>query len=377
MNIYFDHNATTPVDGRVLDAMLPYLRQHYGNPSNVHRMGRIARSAIEVAREQVAEWLHVQPTQVVFTSGGTEANNLALNAALRTPGQIVISAVEHSSVIETAHALKREVVTIPVDKQGRVTAASLEAALTADTRIVSIMTANNESGVVQDIATLGALVRERGFWFHSDAVQAAGKIDLDFGAMNTHFMTLSAHKIYGPKGVGALIVDSSLQLRPQLYGGGQERGRRSGTENVAAIVGFGCAAELARVELDKRRAHLQALHDQLEQRLSVLPGVTIFANQAQRLPNTTFFAVQGIDGETLVMELDRRGISLSSGSACASRLTEPSYVLSAMGVDETAARGALRVSLGKDNTQAEVDHFVLELSREIEALQVISQAAWA
>lgn len=380
MGIYLDHNASTPVDERVAEAMLAVLRTGQGNPSSVHGPGRGARAAIEQAREQVAALVGAAPGQVVFTSGGTEANNLALHAVLADApsGRLAVGVIEHASLLEAAEARARRgwsLDRIGVDAAGRVTPDHLAAVLRPDTRLVSVMMANNETGAVQDIAPLASLARDAGAVFHTDAVQAAGKLPVDFGASGAQLMSLSAHKLYGPKGVGALVVDRSVELVPLLYGGRQEKGLRAGTENLAGIVGFGLAAELALQALDSRHRQARRLREHLEAGLAGLPGVTVFAAAAERLPNTTQFAVAGIDGEALLMQLDRDGIAVSSGSACTSGSTEPSHVLTAMGVDEETARGAIRVSLGRDNTEADVDALLASLRRRIEWLQKASRAA--
>ncbi len=375
MPVYLDHNATTPLDARVLDAMLPYLREHYGNPSSLHLQGRTARAALDQAREQVAALVNAHPSQVVFTSGGTEANNYALKgvAAKLTPGRIAISAIEHSSLLGAAQGLVAhgwQCDSIAVDEQCRVSRAALSMVLKSGPRLVSVMIVNNETGVIQDIAALSAQVRAAGAIMHTDAVQAAGKIAVDFPASGAHLMSLSAHKLYGPKGVGALIVDKALDLEPLLQGGGHEMERRAGTENVAGIVGFGAAALLAQQELASRTAHLKTLRDALEQRLRALSGVVVFAAQMQRIANTVLIGVPAIEGETLLMELDRHGIAVSSGSACASGSPDPSHVLLAMGVDPDAARRVIRISLGKDNTLADIDRLITVLNEQISRAQV-------
>lgn len=379
MPVYLDHNATTALDGRVLQAMLPYLREHYGNPSSVHSWGRMARAAIDQAREQVAALVNAHPSQVVFTSGGTEANNLALKgtAARMAVGRAAISAIEHASLLGPAQALARQgwsVDSVAVDDQCRILLSSLSEALNNRPRLVSVMMANNETGVIQDIATIGAQARAAGAVVHTDASQAAGKIPVDFFACGAHLMTLSAHKMYGPKGVGALIVDKALEIEPLLHGGGHEMGRRGGTENVAGIVGFGAAAELARDELAERGALLSELRNMLETRLRDVAGVVVFAEQAECLPNTVMIGAAGIDGEMLLMNLDRKGIAVSSGSACASG--KPSHVLLAMGVAGDLARGAIRISLGKDNTRQDVENFVAVLREQIGRLRAPSVSAW-
>lgn len=361
---------------------MPYLRDHHGNASSVHAYGRVARNAIDQAREQVAVLVNAQAAQVVFTGCGTEANNLALKgvAARLTAGRVVVSAVEHASLLGPARALGRQgwrIDVIAVDDQCRVSLASLSEALTdassdaikAAPHIVSVMMANNETGVIQDIPAISAQARRVGAIMHTDAVQAAGKIPVDFPASGAHLMSLSAHKLYGPKGVGALIVDKSLELEPLLHGGGHEMGRRGGTENVAGIVGFGAAAELALSELAVRSAHLRKLRDLLEAGLRELPGAVIFAEHAERLPNTVLIGVPGIDGEALLMNLDRKGIAVSSGSACASSGGEPSHVLLAMGVDPDVARRVIRISLGQGNAPEDVLRLTAALREQVDYLQ--------
>ncbi len=382
MLVYLDHNATTPLDERVLESMLPFLGASPGNPSSVHAAGRTARTAVEVAREQVAALVAAHPDEVVFTAGGTEANNTALKGvAWRRPGRLAISAIEHPSVSVPAAALGRlgwDVESIGVDTQGRVNEAALDEALRRGADLVSLMWANNETGVVQPMKRLAGLVRERGALLHSDAVQAAGKIPLRFGAEGEQLMSLSAHKIGGPKGAGALLVDRRVELGPLLHGGGQERNRRGGTENVPAIVGFGKAAELALAELRARRTHWSALRDGFEARLrAAVPEVVVFGSEAERLPNTMFFAVPGIDGATLVLALDRRGVAVSSGSACGSRHEAPSSVLTAMGVAPELARCAVRVSIGTSNGEADIEVAVKAIAAEVGMLRRMATPQWA
>lgn len=367
MPVYLDHNATAPLEEVALEAMLPYLREQFGNPSSVHRQGRRARAAVDAAREQVAALVQAHPSQVIFTSGGTEANNLAIQgvASRQHPGRILIGATEHPSVIETATSLADRgwhIEHLPVDGQGRLRHDALQQALRPTPVLVSVMTANNETGVMQDMAAIAASVRNSGALLHTDAVQAAGKTALDFSTSGAHLMSVSAHKIGGPKGTGALIVDKAVDMKPLLHGGGQEKGRRSGTENVAAIVGFGAAATVARERLAAYGLRLSRLRELLEAGLGGFHGVEIFAAGAPRVPNTVCFGVHGMEGETLVLGLDRLGFSVSSGSACASGSNEPSPVLLAMGVERDLARGSLRVSLGWRTTETDVEEFLRALS---------------
>lgn len=370
MAAYLDHNATTPVDPRVLEAMLPYFGGPYANASSLHRYGRAARDAVDRARAQVAALAGARPEQVVFTSGGTESNNLAIRGATegRTPAAALYGATEHSAVLEPMQALAGRgwaVDAIPADAQGQLDAGWLDARLArGDVRLVSCMRANNETGVVTDVAPLFERARAAGAVTHCDAVQAAGKLPLDVAELGADLVSLSGHKLGGPKGVGALIVRGETDLVPQIVGGGQEDGLRGGTENVAAIVGFGAAAALAAEELDARTGHVRGLRDQLEMLLANMPGVTIFARDAVRLPNTLQFAIAGFDGEALLMALDQSaGIAVSSGSACDSGKGEPSHVLLAMGLDPDTAKGAVRVSFGPDNSMDDVQALAEALTR--------------
>lgn len=369
MPTYLDHNATTHLDARVLEAMLPYLSGPSANASSLHRYGRIARDAVEQARAQVARLVGCEPREILWTSGGTEANNLALKgvaSAHGAPGRVIYGATEHPAVMEAAEALRAQgwaVDAARVDRIGLLDFGALAQQLAqAPVRLVSVMRANNETGVVQDIAHVAVLAHRAQAWLHVDAVQALGKLPVDIGDLDCDLLTLSSHKIYGPKGAGALVVRSHVDLHAVQHGGAQERGLRGGTENVAALVGFGAAAELAQAELDARASHTLALRERLEAGLRTRRDVIVFGQHApQRLPNTLQFAVQGWDGEALLMALDRKGFAVSSGSACASGTGEPSHVLLAMGYDRVTAKGAVRVSLGKDNVEADVDGFLAAL----------------
>ena len=358
--IYLDHNATTPIDERALEAMLPFLQVFYGNPSSLYRHGRVVRSAIDTAREQVAALVGVQATQVIFTSGGTEANNLALQA-IKLGSRLAISAVEHPSVSEPAENLARfgcDLKIIGVDNNGLVTQDAITEIIEHSPALVSVMLANNETGVVQNIANFTGQLKAKGITVHTDAVQALGKMPVDFNHLGVQMMSVSSHKIYGPKGCGALIVDKSTTLKPLLWGGGQEQGYRAGTENVPAIIGFGKAAELAGLELVQRTEHALKLLTLLEDCLTAIPGISIFAKDVARLPNTVQFGIEGMDGEMLLMKLDQKGVAVSSGSACASGGGKPSPVLAAMGVSADLAKSAIRVSLGKANTETEILEFI-------------------
>ncbi|MBD5805355.1 Cysteine desulfurase [Azoarcus sp. Aa7] len=377
--VYLDWNAAAPLEPAVRDAMLSWLGSRFGNASSRHEYGRQARAAVDEARARVAVAVGAHATEVIFTSGGTEANNLFVKGAagLMKPGLIAISAIEHPCVREPAKQLRRADWTlreIAVDRAGLVKRTDWLAVLAAKPALVSVMLANNETGVLQDVATLAREAKEAGAWFHTDAVQALGKIGVDFRALGVNAMTLSAHKVGGPLGAGALVVDKRLELAPLLAGGGQERGLRSGTENVAAIVGFGVACELAAARVSGENARLCGLRDTLEAGLAAR-GMRIFSAGAPRLPNTVFFAAEGVDGETLVARLDRAGFACASGSACSSANPEPSHTLLAMGVERETARGAVRVSLGRDTQEKHVVDFLACLGQQMSELNNLTAVA--
>jgi len=360
--IYFDHNATTPIHPEVLEAMMPFLTSLYGNPSSLHRHGRAVNTALEQARFQVANLVNVSADQVIFTSGGTEANNLAILGAANTQKpHILLGSTEHPSVLDTVASLNNkgfDATALPVNSNGLLLEETLLANMKPNTGFISLMLANNESGVIQDISALSHSIRDKNVVFHTDAVQAVGKLNVDFNQLGVNLMSLSAHKVYGPKGVGALIHDKNTPLSALLHGGGQENGFRPGTENVASIIGFGKAAELAKQQLDARTQHLKSLQSALEQGLQDIAGLTIVANEVTRLPNTSQILMENIDGEMLLMQLDQQSVAVSSGSACSSNSKIPSAVLTAMGYADKLALSAIRISLGEQNTLDEVNTFV-------------------
>jgi cysteine desulfurase len=380
--VYLDHNATTPLDPAVLAAMLPWLESLCGNASSRHEYGRAARRAVDEARQQVAAAVNAHPTEVVFTSGGSESNNLFLKGAAASlkAGVLAVSAVEHPCILKPAAQLARQgwqLRQLAVDAAGRVSADDFSNALLEKPKLISVMTANNETGVIQDVPALATAAKAGGAWFHTDAVQALGKLAIDFRALNAagvHAMTLSAHKAYGPKGAAALVLDKRVELQPLIAGGGHERGLRSGTENVPAIVGFGLAAELAAQRVAELPMRLKMLRAKLEAGLVGL-GARVFAVEALRLPNTSYFAFPEMDGETLVGKLDREGFAVASGAACSSANPEPSHVLQAMGVAPEIARGAVRVSLGTSNTEEEIEQVIKALQATVGRLQGLTALA--
>ncbi|MHB8619049.1 MAG: cysteine desulfurase NifS [Chloroflexota bacterium] len=370
--IYLDHAATTPVDPRVVEAMLPYFTEKFGNPSSIYAPARESRRALEHARETVAQILGAQPRDIVFTACGSESDNLAIKGvaeAYRSRGNhIITSAIEHEAVLETCHYLEQRgfrVTYLPVDQHGTVDLAALEAALSDDTILVSVMMANNEVGTIQPLERIAALVKSRGIIFHTDAVQAGGTLDLDVDRLGVDLMSLSGHKFYAPKGVGVLYVRQGTRLMPQLLGGGQEKNRRAGTENVAYVVGLARALELAYEELGPNNERIQALRDRLRDGvLSTVPDAVATGHPTDRLPHNASFCFKNVEGERILLSLDLNGIAASTGSACTSASSEPSHVLTAMGIPAAIAHGAIRMTLGKGNTAEDVDR-VLSLMAEI------------
>jgi cysteine desulfurase len=362
--IYFDHAATTPVDPRVLEAMLPYFTERYGNPSELHRLGREARAAVEEARAQVAAALGAGDKEIVFTGGGTESDNLALFGYLARfqPGHLIVSAIEHPAVMEAARALNRlgwAVDFVPVDGDGLIDIDAYTQAFRDDTKLASIMFANNVVGTVQPVAELARIAHEKGAAFHTDAVQAVGSLPIDVAELGVDMLSLSGHKLYGPKGIGALYVKRGTRLQPILHGGGHERRLRSGTENVPGIVGLGVALELAVGQLSEVRPRLEALRDRLAAGvLGHIPEVTYLGHPTERLPGNVAFSVRYVEGESMLLQLDAQGFMVSSGSACASGSLEPSHVVLALGLRAEDAHGSMRISLGRENTEEEVDAFL-------------------
>lgn len=384
--VYLDHSATTPVDPRVLSAMMPYLTENYGNASSVHLFGQKARAAVDKSRRQIGALIGARPSEIVFTSGGTEANNLAIRgvceAAEPHGKHIVTSAIEHPSARGPIEHLEKkgwEVTRLPVYDDGIVRVEDVSDAIRLDTVLISVMLANNEIGTIQPVAEIGALVRKRRndghrhLAFHTDAVQAAGRIPIDAEALGCDLLTLSAHKMYAAKGAGVLFVRRGVRLFAQNVGGHQERERRAGTEPVANIVGFGAAAELAKQEMFDRNEHTRRLRDRFEAGVSErIEDIVFNGDREQRLPHVSNISFRFIEGEGLLIHLDLQGVAVSTGSACSSGTLEPSPVIRALGRDEERARGAIRFSFGKDNTDADVDYVLDVLQRAVESLRALS-----
>lgn len=383
--IYMDHNATTPVHPEVLEAMLPLYRDEWGNPSSIHWAGKEPAGRIDDARDQVASLIGARARDLFFTSGGTESDNTALMGVLlgRTDRgrHLVTSSIEHKAILDMGAYLEKlhgaEVTYLPVDERGRHDLAAVEAALRDDTVLISMMLANNELGNLNDIAAIAELAHARGVLVHCDAVNALGKVPVDVGDLGVDLLSISAHKIYGPKGCGALWVKRKTPFEPYIRGGGQERGRRCGTYNAAGIVGFGKAAELAEARLEAGAMDAtRALRDRLESELLArLDGVEINGDPESRLPNTTNLSFDGVDGEALVLNLDLRGIAISTGSACTSGSLDPSHVLVALGKDERWLDAAIRFSLGASNDAAQVDVVVEAVVAEVEKLRALARSA--
>lgn len=379
--VYLDHAATTPVLPEVLNAMTPYLTQSYGNPSALHQAGQTARSAVEYARLCVARTLNADPGEIVFTSGGTESDNAAIfGAALAHPEKrhLITSPIEHHAVSEPLHTLEKqgyEVEVVPVDRYGRVDAQDLAKRLRSNTLLVSIMYANNEVGTIQPIAEIGAFCRAAGVLFHTDAVQAFGKLPIDVQAQNIDMLSISAHKFYGPKGIGVLYVRQGVTIHRYQQGGEQERGRRAGTLNVPGIVGLGKAATVVCNEMEAETYRLGKLTSRLIQRVQEeCDNVYLMGSVEHRVPGNVHFCVRGLEGESLLLALDAKSICASAGAACSAGSVEPSHVLSAMGVDRDLARGALRISLGRATDESSIERAATVLTQSIRDLRALSMA---
>lgn len=378
--IYLDHAATTPIHPDVLDAMMPYLTEQYANPSTLYRFGREANAAIEEARSKVASLIGADPKEVYFTSGATEADNWAvIGAALaqeKKGNHIITSAIEHHAVLETCEYLQKrgfDLTVIPVDEFGLVAPEAVRAAITDKTIMISIMHANNEIGTIEPIAEIGAITREKGILFHTDATQSVGKVPIDVRAMNVDLLSLSAHKMYGPKGIGALYIRKGARIQPYLHGGGQESRKRAGTHNVAGIIGLGKACEIAQATMSEESARLIGLRDWLiEQVMTTIPNVRLNGHPTKRLPNNVNVSVQGIEGEAMILSLDVFGICVSSGSACTSGDLSASHVLLAIGLSHELAHGSLRMTLGRDTTKQDLEKTVEALTGIVTRLRAMS-----
>ena len=385
--IYFDHAATTPIDPRVKRAMLPFLGEQFGNPSSIfHQEGQIAHRAIDEARKRVANFLNCIPEEIIFTSGGTESDNLALKGifeALKNQGNhIITSSIEHHAILHTCEYLEKyhgaKITYLPVDRYGLVSLKDLEKAITKKTILVSIMYANNEVGTIEPIAEIGKFIQAKScqrkvkIYFHTDAVQAAGYLDCNVQKLGVNALSLSAHKIYGPKGIGALYLKKGTPFVPQMQGGGQENNKRAGTENVAGIIGLAKALELA-IDNKSKIKKIEILRDKLIKGiLKKIPQVILTGHPQKRLPNSASFCFKNVEGEALLISLDQKGIAASSGSACTSGSLEPSHVLLAMGIKPEIAHGSLRLTLGQDNTEADVEYLLKVLPNIVKRLRKIS-----
>ena len=376
--IYLDNAASTQISEEVLDSMLPYLKEQFGNPSSIHRFGRLAQKAITKARKQVAELINADPSEIFFTSGGTESNNTSLyGIAKKNPeSRIITSLIEHDAILEPCKNLEQEgfdVVYLPVDDLGMVDPSSLEKALNENTSIVSIMFGNNEVGTIEPISEMAKICKEKQIPFHTDAVQAIGKISIDVKELGLDLLSMSSHKINGPKGIGALYVKKGVSINPIIFGGGQEKGLRSGTENVANIVGFGKACELAQKNLMRNISKMKELRDYLSKKiLEEIPCVTLNGHPEKRLPNNIHLTFLGVNGEDLLIKLDENGVAASTGSACSVQIQKASHVLRAMSFSHEQITGSLRLTVGISNTVEEMDETVKILKHVVEELRAVS-----
>jgi cysteine desulfurase len=378
--VYMDHNATTPVHPEVLEAMMPFFKEHFGNASSIHWAGREVKQYLDEAREKVAVLLHAAPEEVIFTSCGTESDNMAIKGvafALQEKGRhIITTQVEHHAVLHTCQFLEKmgyEITYLPVDRDGLIDLEELRRSMKPQTTLITIMFANNETGTIFPMEAIGEIAREKGVIFHTDAVQAVGKLPIDLRKLPVDILSLSGHKLYAPKGIGAQYIRAGTKLTPLILGGAQERSRRAGTENIPYIVGLGKASEIAHRDFAKRQSHLLALRDRLHQGiLKSIPQVKLNGHPTQRLPNTLNLSFLYIEGESLLLNLDLEGIAVSSGSACTSGSLEPSHVLLAMHIPHEIAQSAVRFSLGWENKEEDVDYVVDVLPRIVKRLRDIS-----
>ncbi len=378
--VYLDHNATTPTHPEVVKAILPYYKEVFGNASSVHQFGQQARKAIDEAREKIANFIGASPKEIVFTSGGTEANNLALKGVVyaneRKGKHIITSSMEHHAVLNPCKYLEKKgfkVTYLPVDKYGLVDPEEVRRAITKETILISIIHANNEVGTIEPVAEIGKIAKEIGIYFHTDAVQTVGKIPVDVNELNIDLLSLSGHKIYGPKGIGVLYIRKGTRIEPLIQGGHHELNRRAGTENVPAIVGLGKTIEIAKATMEKESMRLTNLRNRLCSGIGEkIDYVRLNGHPGKRLPNTLNMSFEFVEGESMILNLDLEGIAVSTGSACTSGSLEPSHVLKAMRVDPAVAQGSIRFSLGKDNTEEDIDYVLEVLPEIVERLRVMS-----
>jgi cysteine desulfurase len=377
-SVYLDHSATTPVREEVVEAMLPFYRELYGNPSSVHAPGRTVRRALEEAREKTAQALGAEPTEIFFTAGGTESNNITLRGVAKKrgkPGHIITSSIEHHAVLDVCSDLAAEghrVTFLPVDQYGQINIEQLQQAITPDTFMISIMAANNEIGTLQPLAQIGEVAREHKILFHTDAVQMTGQLPIDLKQLNVDFLSLSAHKFNGPKGIGALYMRKGTKVTPLYCGGGQERKLRPGTENVPGIVGLSRALELSVAEMAEKKKRLEKMRTRMITGLLSISETILNGHPEERLPNNVNVSFKHIEGEAILLSLDLEGIAASSGSACSSGSLDPSHVLSAIGLDHPTAHGSIRFSLGWGNTEEDVDYLLEVVPRVVDKLRRIS-----
>jgi cysteine desulfurase len=376
--IYLDNAASTPIHKDVLAEMLPFLTDQYGNPSSIHKLGRTANKSIQNARKQIANMINAQADEIFFTSGGTESNNIALHgfAYAKKGNHVITSSIEHEAILEPCKRLEKDgfsVTYLPVSSDGLVDPVDVKNAITKDTCLVSIMFANNEIGTVQPIKDISKICKEKQLPFHSDAVQAVGKMPIDVKDLELSAMSISSHKLNGPKGIGAIYIKKGIKIEPLILGGGQENGIRSGTENVASIVGFGKACELAKENLQKNIVHLKSLRDSLVSKItSEIPHVSFNGNKEKRIPNNAHFTFLGVNGEDLIIKLDENGIAASTGSACSVKIQKASHVLKAMGFSHEQIAGSLRLTVGLSNTFEEIDTAVTILKKVVKELREVS-----
>jgi len=382
--IYLDYNATTPMDPRALESMIPYMREYYGNPSSIHSYGSKAKAALDESRERVSELIRTKPKEIVFTSGGSESNNSAIIGAafaLKEKGNhLITTEIEHASILETFRFLGNhgfKLTLLGVDHHGLIDVDELRESITDETILVSVMFANNETGVVMPINEIAALVKEKGIIFHTDAIQALGKMDINLNDISVDMLSVSSHKIYGPKGVGAIYIKTGLRIDPFIHGGGQERGRRSGTENVPAIVGFGKACEIVKEELksQKSEVRIKEMRDRLHNGITdKIDCLKLNGHPEKRLPNTLNLSFEDVEGESLVINLDLEGIAVSTGSACSEGNVDPSHVLLAMGLSKQQASSSIRFSFGRFNEEKDVDRVLEVLPRIVERIRQVKKS---